>query len=199
MPLMAGTEPRMQGTPAVTLKLLRGETSEMEELQRVLESVPTYTHLVTGVPAGPADAQSVYSILPPNKSYEDKFVFGIHLDGQMIGCIDVIRGYPVPSTAHIGLLVIAQALHRRGLGRTAMLLLAQQIQAWRSCNRLRLGVVRTNAQVLPFWEGLGFRRTGETKPYTYGAITSEVIILECMLPSAIVRCAPTDDTAASRD
>jgi hypothetical protein len=76
--------------------LLKGERSEMEELQRVLEEAPTYAQLVTGVPPGPADAQSTYTILPKGKSYEDKFVFAIYHGGKMVGCADFVRGYPTP-------------------------------------------------------------------------------------------------------
>ena len=170
----------------------------MQALQRVLESAPTYSHLVTGVPVGPEDARSAYSSLPPNKSHDDKFVFGIHSDGQMIGCIDVVRGYPAPGTAHIGLLLIDEAHQRRGLGRKAMALLVQRIRAWRTCNNVRIGVVGANAEVLPFWDGLGFRRTGETKPYSHGVVRSEVIILECGLPAAGRFSAPVYRSAAPR-
>ena len=44
--------------------------------------------------------------------------------------------------------------------------------------RVRIGVVRTNEDVLPFWTGLGFTPTGEVKPYRYGPVVSEVLILE---------------------
>lgn len=36
----------------------------MAELQRVIEEAPAYAHLITGVPPGPADAQSTYTMLP---------------------------------------------------------------------------------------------------------------------------------------
>ena len=84
----------------VTLRELNGERAEMADLQRVIEAAPRYAQLVTGVPPGQADAQSTYSILPEGKSYDDKFVFGIYLDDRMIGCVDLIRGYPNTSTAY---------------------------------------------------------------------------------------------------
>lgn len=62
----------------VTLRLLRGGREEMSTLQRVLEAAPIYAERVTGVPPGQADAQSMYSALPPGKGYEDKFVLGIY-------------------------------------------------------------------------------------------------------------------------
>ena len=90
----------------VDLRLLSGGPEEMAALQQVLEGAPTYAERVTGHPPGPADAQSLMTILPPDIDYADKFVWGVMLDGEMVGCADVIRGWPSVDTAHIGLLVL---------------------------------------------------------------------------------------------
>jgi hypothetical protein len=87
---------------AVTLRLLCGELSEMRELQRVIEGAPRYAHRITRVRPGQADAQSTYPALPEGKTYDDKFVFGIYLGNEMVGCADLIRGYPNPTTALLG-------------------------------------------------------------------------------------------------
>jgi GNAT superfamily N-acetyltransferase len=149
----------------------------MADLQRVLEGAPQYAELVTGAPPGPADAQSTYSGLPEGKSYEDKFVFGICCGADMVGCADLIRGYPDRHTAWLGLLLVAKAFERRGFGSAAYRELEAVVRSW-GCKRIRLSVVRANAQALPFWRKLGFAPTGETKPYRYGAVVSEHILLE---------------------
>jgi hypothetical protein len=59
----------MTPSTQVTLRALGGEPDEMLALQRVIEDAPRYAHLITGVPPGPADAQSLYTILPEGKSY----------------------------------------------------------------------------------------------------------------------------------
>jgi hypothetical protein len=73
-----------QAGGGVTIRELKGDPSEMAELQRVIEDAPTYAQLVTGAPPGRADAQSTYTVLPEGKSYEDKFVFGIYRYGSVI-------------------------------------------------------------------------------------------------------------------
>lgn len=162
----------------ITLRILHGDRDEMTELQRVLESAPTYAERVTGGPPGHADAQSLYSVLPPNKGYEDKFVFGIDVDGTMIGCADLIRGYPDEHTAHLGLLLLAEGYRRKGFGSVAYHAIEDHVRLWGSpWERVRIGVVRTNQEVLSFWEKLGFVRTGEVKPYRYGNVASETIVL----------------------
>ncbi|HEX4584898.1 MAG TPA: GNAT family N-acetyltransferase [Burkholderiaceae bacterium] len=167
----------------VSLRLLQGEPSEMAELQRVLEAAPRYAELVTGVPPGRADAQSTYSILPEGKTYDDKFVFGIYLGGSMVGCADVIRGYPDAATATLGLLLIAEPFQRRGIGDAAYREIEARVLAWEPCDRIRIAVVGTNASVIPFWQRLGFVPTGQTRPYRYGSVVSEAIYLEKPLRS----------------
>jgi GNAT superfamily N-acetyltransferase len=161
----------------ISLRLLAGEPAEMQALQRVLEGAPRYAERVTGTPPGPADAQSTYSALPEGKTYEDKFVYGIYQGDAMIGCADVIRNWPRPGTTHIGLLLIAERHQRGGAGRAAYEAIEREARAW-GAKRLRIGVVATNQDVLPFWQRLGFAPTGEVKPWRYGPVVSEVQILE---------------------
>jgi hypothetical protein len=44
-----------------------------------------------------------------------------------------------------------------------------------------LGVVRTNEEALPFWHKMEFHLTDEVKPYQYGGLESETLILEKLL------------------
>jgi hypothetical protein len=52
------------------------------------------------------------------------------------------------------------------------------IRDWGSCRRVLLAVVRTNAEVIPFWVGLGFQATAEVKPYRYASVLSEHLLFE---------------------
>jgi GNAT superfamily N-acetyltransferase len=161
----------------ISIVELTGAGGEMAALQRVIEDAPTYAELVTGAPPGLADAQSTYTALPPGMTYADKHVFGVYLGSQMVGCIDLIKGYPAPDTALLGLLLIAESFQGRGIGSAAYRATEATVRAWGTCTKIRLGVVRTNAAVLPFWIRLGFTETGETKPYSYGPVRSEIVIL----------------------
>lgn len=178
----------------VTIRLLQGETAEMREFQRVLEEAPTYTHRITGYPPDAADAQSTYSALPEGKRYEDKFVFGIFSGEEMIGCVDLIRGYPTKNTALIGLLLLSEHYQHRGLGREAYFLIEDFIRSWHKCDRVRIGLVRTNEEVMPFLAKLGFEPTGETKPYRHASVVSEAVILEKQLPNKAPLSTPASVT-----
>ena len=134
----------------LTLRLLSGKADEMAALQAVLEAAPTYFHTATGLPPGPAEAQSTFTALPASKIYDDKRVWGLYAGNEMIGCADVIRGYPVHDKAVIGLLLLAEAWQRR------------------------IGVVEQNVGAQAFWRKLGYVETGEVKH----AEVRDVIVME---------------------
>src|SRR5205809_5249751 len=133
----------------------------MTALHRDLEASPTYFATVTGLPPGPAEAQSTFTALPPGKDYDDKRVWGLYAGDNMIGCADVIRGYPVREKAVIGLLLLAEHWQHRGLGRAFALLVEQVIGGWREITTLRVGVVDRNTAALAFWRKLNYAETGE--------------------------------------
>jgi RimJ/RimL family protein N-acetyltransferase len=163
---------------SVELRLLTGERSEMEALQEVLEDSSDFLYRITGHPPGQADAQSTYSILPEGKSYDDKFVYGIYQGDQMVGCADVIRGYPKEDTTLLAVLLVRESYQGKGIGTVAYGLLEDAIKSWEGVRFIQVQMVRTNEQALPFLRRLGFRETGEVKPYRYDKLVSEVIILE---------------------
>ena len=167
------------GAGALTLRLLGGQPAEMAALQCVLEAAPEYFTLVTGAPPGGAEAQITFTALPPGKTYEDKFVWCLYEGDAMIGCADVIRGYPGREKAVIGLLLLAGPWQRRGLGRAFAALLEQAIAAWPEIACLRIGVVVSHEGALEFWRKCGYRETGEIKENP--EFVREVIVLEKFL------------------
>ena len=105
-------------------------------------------------------------------------MFGIFAGKEMVGCIDLIRGYPTANAATLGLLLVAEQHQGVGIGCQAFTLLEQFARGWGSCDLIRLAVVMTNSEVISFWRKLGFSETGVTKPYCYGSVISQTIIME---------------------
>jgi GNAT superfamily N-acetyltransferase len=162
---------------ALTLRLLTGRPVEMAALQCVLEAAPAYYQAVTGAPPRGALAQSTFTALPPEKTYDDKFVWGLYAGDAMIGCADVIRGYPAPAKAVIGLLLLAEPWQGRGLGRAFAALVEQAIAAWTEITTARIGVATSNPRALAFWRKQGYADTGEVKRVDPEFIV-DVVILE---------------------
>lgn len=162
------------------------EHADVAVLQELLESVPDYAERITGYPPGPSDALSALISVPPEFDPSGKRSIGLWDGTELIAFADVLLGYPDPGAAYIGLLIVRGDRHGSGYGReiheTVLALVQQQ-----SCAvRMRLGIVETNAAAAePFWRTLGYRPTGERKPYRYDKLTSTVHLWERpILPSA---------------
>ena len=168
----------MDGSQAVRLVLLHGEPAEMTALQEVLESAPGFFELVDGGPPGPAEALSTYTVLPEGVTYEDKSVYGVYLGDLMVGCVDLIRGYPDAHSAMLGLFLIGEPWQGRGIGSAAYRETEGVVRGWADAERVRIGVVRANVPAFGFWHAMGFTETGDVRPYESGPVTSEVVVME---------------------
>ena len=104
----------------------------------------------------------------------------------MVGCVDLIRGYPTSDTAYIGLLLISEQVQRLGIGSATFELVEEYVRGWPVCERVRLAVARTNDGVIPFLRRRGFGPTGEIKSYRYGNVESESILFEKRLRQSAV-------------
>lgn len=129
--------------------------TDVNELQTLLEAASDYYLLVEGKRPGPGAAARVLTLLPPGTSMSDKHTLGIESSGKLIGCLDVIKGYPAPETAFIGLLLFPESERGRSRGVDALKHAEALAGEW-GCRRLELAVVDTNMRALKFWKREGF-------------------------------------------
>jgi RimJ/RimL family protein N-acetyltransferase len=162
----------------LAVRALTGEALEVRHLQAALDGAPTYSMRVSGALPDPYLARDMFTWLPEGAALSDKFIFGIYRGDELIGCADVIRAFPKPATVLVGLFLLSEPNQREGLGRQAFSLLEDIVREWGTCARIRLGVLRCNEEVLPFWRKLGFEATGELKPYLHPPVQTEIIVLE---------------------
>lgn len=159
------------------LKILEGRKGEITEVRRVLaESLNYYINTSGGFPSS-EDGKELFAAIAPGKEFQDKFVFGIYLNNYMIGCIDLCRGFPNESTVTLGLLLLSENHQRKGLGTKVYNILEELIKEWKSINKIRIGVLVSNIEVLPFWKKMGYTEVSR-KPYKHGDIETEVITLD---------------------
>lgn len=130
--------------------------ADAPQLQSLLERCADYFQLVGGADPKPGDAELLLTQLPPGKSAEDKFVFGVHNEqGELIGVWDAVLNYPGDEDVWLGLLMLAPEYRGRGMGGELYLV----FEAWaagRGMRRVYLGVVETNQAAYRFWLRLGF-------------------------------------------
>ena len=99
---------------------------------------------------------------------------GLWVDDELAGVASFVVGWPSPDIMYLGLLQLRTSHQGRGLARAFHQALRAEFPG-----RLRLTVVDTNAEVLPFWERLGYARTGETKEWiSDSGLRHEAIVME---------------------
>ncbi len=165
------------GDERLELKILKGSEEDIAQVQRVLEEAPNYCINVSGKPASPEDGKELFTSIAPGKDYKDKFVFGIYLNDDMIGCIALLRGFPDKSTVMLGLLLLSEKHQRKGSGMQVHNKLEEIIKDWGNFEKIRIGVLVSNQEVLPFWDKMGYTEVSR-KPYKHGDIETELITLE---------------------
>jgi diamine N-acetyltransferase len=168
----------------VSVRRIAKTPETLASVQAVIEGAPHYSRLTTGAEPEPNAAANVFEALPPGRTYEDKHVLAVFLNDKQVGLADVIRGFPSPETAMLGLLLLSERNQGSSLGRSTYQRVEELIRTWPEIKRVRIGVVETNAKVLGYWQHMGFAATGETKPYSAGTVSSRVIVLERDLRSA---------------
>ncbi len=169
----------------IKLKRFTGTPRDARALQAVFDKMPRYFELTTQAVADENSCAQLFSSLPPGKTVHDKFVYGIYLGEQLIGCIDLVRGYPNSSTAMLGLLALSENAQAKGYGSKAYEQLEAVVREWPEIETIRIGVVKTNDQVFSFWKRLGFVDTGIRKPYESGKVISENCVFEKTLMDLI--------------
>lgn len=150
-----------------------------QALQHLLESDPGYTERITGYPPGPSDALSLRIGRPDGAPEEAKLVLGGWRGDDLVAVLDLVRGHPDPDRVLVGLLLVHPAHRRLGLGRELLRTVDRHAA---EATVARAAIVDANEEVTGFWHALGFRATGETRPYRYGRIESISRILERPLP-----------------
>jgi GNAT superfamily N-acetyltransferase len=153
------------------------DATEAPQVQALHERAADYVHRIWGQAPDPATGVEFFERLPPGRDRAHKHTFGIFEGDAMVGCIDLVRGWPDAVTAVIGLLLLEPAARGRGVGRLAFEAIEAQARAWPEITQLRAVVVESNDVARPFWEHLGFRANGQTRPHQAGTVTSRAVVL----------------------
>jgi len=87
-----------------------------------------------------------------------RHMLGVYLKmtSEAIGLADYLEEYPEDGQPWLGLLMIARAHQRQGLGTEAFACLAAYFKNHHGWSSLRVGVMKTNTAALAFWRRLGF-------------------------------------------
>jgi ribosomal protein S18 acetylase RimI-like enzyme len=126
------------------------------ELQRLYERCTDYHFAHEGAPTRANAGEEELTSLPPGRTADDKFSFGIYAaDGELIGYAELFRNYPADAEWWIGLLMLDPDARGRGLGSEIVC----NASAWAAENGARsimLAVLESDERAQRFWIRQGF-------------------------------------------
>jgi ribosomal protein S18 acetylase RimI-like enzyme len=138
----------LRGAPE--LRRIEAETSDLAALQALHLRCADFVEATTGHPPRDDEAARLLAILPPGKTLADKQVLGFHRDGEMIGVVDLLRGYPSPTDWYIGLFLLSPEVRGAGLGTSVVDEIVERVRA-EGGRALHLIVLENNPRALAFW------------------------------------------------
>jgi predicted GNAT family N-acyltransferase len=136
-------------------------TPEFAELCRMVCRETQYWRETQFAAMNDADAKALLATLPAPARGEQKYLWAVRRDEQLVGCLDVTRHWPTHHTVTIGFLMISATLRGLGLGRATLQELARRTRAWPGVRRWRIAVVESQAGARRFWKSQGFMETGQ--------------------------------------
>lgn len=162
----------------IKLNTLEDNLFNYQLVQKILAAAPLYSINVSGEVAGSDAGKETFTALPANFERSKKKVIGIYLDQELIGVIDFLIGYPTPEKAYIGLFLLNEKYQGQGLGSLAYAVWEKNLVNFPQLTMIRIAVVESNFDAFKFWQKLGFKETGERKPYENNKVISQSILME---------------------
>jgi ribosomal protein S18 acetylase RimI-like enzyme len=151
-----------------TLHARRLGEADLAALQALCEACADYYTLVYGAPAGPEEAGTLLTELPPGRTLADKFFLGLFTPRpRLCGVLDLVRDVREPGEWYLGLLLLEPAARGQGHGE-AVLRAAEDFVRAQGGHRLRLACADQNTAGRRFWERQGYREDKRFAPRRLG-------------------------------
>ena len=160
--------------PGIALRVATPRDAPL--IQALLDDDPATYALLEGAPPRRDEAQLLLAERPPGVGPRGKRVYVA--DATCV--LDLIEGFPQPTTWYLGLVFVARAARGQGLG-SRLLAATLDLVTARGGEALRLAVGRDNPAARRLYARLGFTHVRYvTKPLWAGG-TQEVEILDRVL------------------
>lgn len=114
-------------------------------------------------------------IAPPDIDFSDKYFIGFFDGEALIAVMDLIDGYPIESTAYIGLFMMKKNYQGKQIG-TAIIRETEEYLKRAGIKAIRLAINRGNPQATHFWKKNGFEIIKEVDRNGYPMLVAEKTI-----------------------
>lgn len=154
-------------------QMTRDNSKDIDDLFGLFEETREYFQIIKGMNPSIDDAVESLTAVPPGNDARKVFS-GYSLAGELIGCSDIVFGYPDQFTAYLGLLLVRPDMQSNGYGSWVHRKLCE-IALSKGYRRMRLSLIETNEKAAQYWTSKGYRRIGRRRTEAY---TGDIVILE---------------------
>ncbi|HEY2558670.1 MAG TPA: GNAT family N-acetyltransferase [Caldimonas sp.] len=150
------------------------DAADVDELQRFFDANPEYFLTVTGEPPRADEAARELADVPPaGMPYREMLLIGFvdAASGVLVGMATIVGDFIAANVWHIGLFIVASALHGNGTA-PALYRMLERWMVERGAAWIRLGVVAGNAKAERFWQRSGYVQVRERGPMQMGLKTN---------------------------
>ena len=132
------------------------------------DSCSDFFLLQNGVPSSEGDAREVFESVPPQCDGAAKLPIGMFdQSAQLVGILEVLRGYRTRTDWYIGLMLLAPAFQGQGFGTEIHDEFVNYARR-EGIHRLLLAVLEANESARRFWLRLGYRKVRDFPPRQFG-------------------------------
>lgn len=128
----------------------------------------------------PDDCDGFFYDLPPEKTNEEKYLYGVFDNNSLIAATDIVSNYPEKGEWIIGLLLIHPNTRGVGLGKEIHNLI-KELAINEGAEKLRIGIMEQNTNALIFWNKIGYKQTKITEPRKFGIKESKMVVMNYYL------------------
>lgn len=151
---------------------------DKDKVMELYKNCNDFFELTEGIK--PDNCEELFNDIPPNKTIEDKFLYGIFDKDMLIGVIDIVSDFPEKGEWIIGLLLLSPSVRGIGLGNKIHDLIKEMVEN-EGGEKLRVGVIEENTKAVMFWEKIGYKEIKITEPRKFGMKKSRVIVMNYYL------------------
>jgi GNAT superfamily N-acetyltransferase len=145
------------------------DAADIAAVQRFFDASPEYFWIVNGEGPRPDEARAEFADLPPaGMPYRKMSLLGFYDGaGTLIGFATIVADFIVEHVWHVGLFIVATALHGSGVA-ASLYAMFERWMIGQGAQWLRLGVVQGSTRAERFWQRRGYVQVRERGPVTMG-------------------------------
>jgi GrpB-like predicted nucleotidyltransferase (UPF0157 family)/GNAT superfamily N-acetyltransferase len=153
------------GTAHFTAQLL--SVADLDLIIQLNNNCSDFFLFQNGLPPSEADAREIFEFIPARSSGATKLPIGIFLSEELIGVMDVLRGYRTASEWYLGFMLFTPSFRGQGFGTEIH---SEFVSHARRSGALRLllAVLEENESARRFWLRLGYRKVKDYPPKPFG-------------------------------